>query len=299
MKHLARILVTLAWVGWVPLAIAQKEVRYPLPAKVMQAKSALIVCECPRDLAVAEPRARLELQRWGRFQVVERRNEADLVFVFSGNKYLGDYLTRDGPDKRPMSVDFTILTIVDPTTGENLWTDSRRWGSWRVDHATKDLIAELKEQIEDQTKKWTLNDILMCSVAPQFTELARLTPDDAMKKSKIGGNSVAGTPDHLILSSPNAPNFCKQAQLLIGAENRIVGFEVLATQADRLDVNEVIQQADQFEFSGGKNPNSDQVYFNAQSKDKKVFIQFEVEGHKSVLSRVRYFFSHEGSAGQP
>ena len=291
--HLARILVALAWVGWLPSAIGQSEVRYPLPTKVMQAKSALIVCECPRGLAVAEPRARVELLRWGRFQVVERREQADLVFLLSGNQYLGDYLTRDGPDKRPISVDFTILTLVDPTTGQNLWSDSRRWGAWRVDHATKDLISELKDQIEDQTKKWTLNDILICSVAPQLTELDRLTLDDVMRKSKIEGNSLTGTPDRLTFTSPNAPSFCQQAQLLVGADNRIVGFEVAATQADRLDVNEVIQQADQFEFSSGKKPNSDQVYFNAQSRDKKILIQFEVVGHRSVLSRVRYSFRDE------
>ena len=286
MKRLAQFLLILAWV-LPPSAAAQHS---HLSAKVLQAKSALIVCECPRGLAVAERRAVEELQRWGRFQLVPRREAADVVFLFSGNQYLGDYLTRDGPDPRPLSVDFTIMTLVDPRTGANLWSDSRRWGAWRVDHATKDLIAELKEQVEDQTKKWTLQDILMCSVTPLYAGFAHVPAEDALSKPDLGVSRMAGTLDRLVVNSPTAPDFCKQAQLLVGPDNRIVGFEVIASQADSLDLNEVIQQADQFDFTGGKYPNSDQTYFTAQSKDKKILIQFGVQGRKSALSRVRYSY---------
>lgn len=291
MKRLARYLLAFALAASsLPLADAQKETPARLPDEVMQAQRAVIVCECPRGLAVAEPRALQELQRWGRFRIVENRHEADLVFLFSANQYLGDYLTRDGPDKRPVSVDFTILTLIDPRTGANLWSDSRRWGSWRVDHATKDLIAELREQIEDQTKRWTLADILMCSVAPQITRFAQMTAEAALSRPEFGISRIAGSPDRLAFSSAEAPDFCRQAQLVVGADSQIVAFEVVASQADSLDVNEVIQQADQFDFTGGKYPDRDQTYFSALSKDKKVLIQFEVQGHRSVLSRVRYFF---------
>ena len=231
-----------------------------------------------------------ELQLWGRFQVVRNRHEADLVLLFSGNEYLGDYLTRDGPDERPVSVDFTILTVVDPKTGENLWSDSRRWGSWRVDHATKELIAELREQIEEQTRKWTLNDILMCGVNPELAAFAHLTAEEAVAKFESGVSRIAGSPDRLTLNSPVAPDFCKQAQLVVSPDNRIIAFEVLASQADSLEVTEVLQQADRFDFAGGKDTDSDQVYFSAQSKDRKILIRFEVQGHKSVLSWVRYSY---------
>ena len=290
MMRLVRFVVVFALAQLLPSAAAQKEVRASLPAEVMQAQSALIVCECPRGLAVAERRALQELQRWGRFRIVERRKEADLVFLFSGNEYLGDYLTRDGPDKRPVSVDFTIMTLIDPHTGANLWSDSRRWGSWRVDHATKDLIAELREQIEDQTKKWTLNEILMCSVAPQLTGFAHLTVEAALSKSEFGVKRIAESPDRLTFNSPSVPEFCRRAQLMVGPDGRIAAFEVVASLADSLDVNEVLQQADQFDFTGGKYPDSDQTYFSALSKDKKILIQFQVQGHRSALSLVRYFF---------
>jgi hypothetical protein len=288
MKRLAKLLIILAGAGLLPSAIARKQER--LSAKVMQAKSALIVCECPRGMAVAESRALHELQLWGRFQMVRNRHEADLVLLFSANEYLGDYLTRDGPDKRPVSVDFTILTVVDPKTGENLWSDSRRWGSWRVDHATSELIAEFRGQIEEQTRKWTLNDILMCGVNPELGAFAHLTAEEALARSASGVGRIAGSVDRLTLNSPIAPDFCKQAQLVVSPDNRIVAFEVLATQADSLEVTEVLQQADRFDFAGGKDTDGDQVYFSAQSKDKKILIRFEVQGHRSVLSRVRYSY---------
>ena len=294
MKRLAQFLVILilAGAGLLPSAVAKKQGRLPLSPKVMEAKSALIVCECPRGMAVAEDRALQELQLWGRFQIVHHRDKADLVFLFSGNQYLGDYLTRDGPDKRPVSVDFTIMTVVDPNTGENLWSDSRRWGSWRVDHATKELIAEFRQQIEGQTKKWTLNDILICSISPDLAAFANLTAEQALALAKSGSDvsRIAGSPDRLTLDSPAAPEFCKRAQLVVSPNNRIVAFEVPASLADSLDLTEVLQEADRFDFAGGKDTDSDQVYFNAQSKDKKILIRFEVLGHKSVLSWVRYSY---------
>jgi len=293
MKRLAQFLVilSLAGAGLLPSALG-KQGRLPLSPKVMQAKSALIVCECPRGLAVAEGRALQELQLWGRFQIVHRRDQADLVFLFSANEYLGDYLTRDGPDKRPVSVDFTIMTVVDPHTGENLWSDSRRWGSWRVDHATRDLIAEFRQLIEGQTKKWTLDDILMCSVSPGLATFANLTAEQALALAKSGSgiSRIAGSPDRLTLDSPEAPQFCQRAELVVSPENKIVAFEVPASLSDSLDVSEVLQQADRFDFAGGKNTDSNRVYFSAQSKDKKILIQFEVQGHKPVLSRVRYSY---------
>jgi hypothetical protein len=282
-----------AGVGLLPSAVCEKQEhsrQYHLPDKIMQAKSALIVCECPRGLAVAETRAVTELQHWGRFQLEQRREKADLVFLFSGNQYLGDYLTRDGPDRRPMSVDFTILTVVDAKTGENLWSDFRRWGSFRVDHATKDLIAEFRGQIEEQTKKWTLDDILVCSVSPELGGFAHLTAEEALAKPDLGVSRLAGSPDLLTVNPPLAPEFCKRAQLEVGPNGKIDAFVVRASQADTLDVNEVLRQADQFDFAGGKETDGDQVYFSAQRKDKKILIRFEVQGHRSVLSWVRFFY---------
>jgi hypothetical protein len=265
----------------IPSALARKTERPPLPAKIMQANSVYVDCVCPRGLAVARDIALQQLQSWGRFRISQQRRQTDLVFLFSGNPYLGDYVTRDGPDDRPVKVDFT---------GQTLWTDSRRWGSLRVRGATKDLIEELRQQMEEQVKRWSLNDILLCSVTPVYAGFAHLSPEEALAKSNSGSAKVSGAPEDLILTSPDAPAFCKRAEFLLNPERRIIGFKVCASRADDLDVGEVLQRADQFDFAGAKYSGSDQVYFNAQSKDRKILIQFNVDGHRSILSLVSFFY---------
>jgi hypothetical protein len=88
------------------------------------------------------------LTDWGRFDITPDPRKADLIFLFSANPYLGDYVTRDGPDKRPVAVDITYMDVVDPKTGESYWNDSKQWGAFFVARATKDLIAEFKQQLE-------------------------------------------------------------------------------------------------------------------------------------------------------
>jgi hypothetical protein len=121
-----------------------------LSAKVMQARSVYIDCDnCVRTMDKAPQAALEELGSWRRLDVVSDRNKADLIFLFSANPYLDDYLTRDRPDIRPVAIDFVYMNVIDPATGESLWSDSRRWGSFRVAGATKDLIVEFKQHLEE------------------------------------------------------------------------------------------------------------------------------------------------------
>ena len=120
--------------------------------KITQAKSVYIVCDgCVRGMAKARSAAVEALVDWRHFAVLSSPKNADLIFRFSANPYLGDYVTRDGPDTRPVNVDITYMNIVDPQTGQNLWEDARRWGSLRVSSATRDLIKELRVQLEEQS----------------------------------------------------------------------------------------------------------------------------------------------------
>lgn len=122
-----------------------------LPPKITQGKSVYIVCDtCLRGMAKAKVAAYQQLLDWNRFVVVPDRGKADLVFLFAANPYMGDYLTRDGPDPRPIRVDTTFMSVIDPHTGQNLWSDSKTAGSWRVGGATKDLIDEFRAQIDAQ-----------------------------------------------------------------------------------------------------------------------------------------------------
>jgi len=291
MRRLIKLLVVLSCAAViVPSALAKEKEHPLLPAKVMKASTVYVDCVCPRALAEAREAALAALQSWGRFQISQDRHETDLVFLFSGNPYLGDYITRDGPDTRPVFIESTIMTVIDPKTGASLWTDYRRWGSWRVRGATKDLINGLREEMENQIKRWSLDDILMCSVTPTYAGFSQLTAEEALAKSASGTEKVTGTPDRLLLTSSGAPDFCKQARFLFSPGHRIIGYQVSASRADELEMGDILQRADRFDFNSGKYANGDQVYFNVQSKDKKLLIEFNVEGHRSILSQVSYFY---------
>jgi len=65
--------------------------------------------------ALAQPK------RWGRFQIVKERKQADLIFILSADPYNGGYI-------RQAPVRYVFLTVLDPKTGDTLWSDSHRWG---------------------------------------------------------------------------------------------------------------------------------------------------------------------------
>jgi hypothetical protein len=124
-----------------------------LPQKLVQATSVYIDCDaCPRGMSAAWQAAFDELEDWKRFDITPDPKKADVIFVFAANPYLGDYVTRDGPDKRPVNIRITYMNAVDPKTGENLWGDSRDWGSLFVARATRDLIKELKSRLEQESQ---------------------------------------------------------------------------------------------------------------------------------------------------
>jgi hypothetical protein len=124
------------------------EILIALPAKIAEAKSVYIDCDnCLRGMAAAWKAAFEVLEDWGRYDVTPDAKKADLIFLFSANPYLGDYVTRDGPDTRPVKVDITYMNVVDPQTGADLWGDSRHWGSFMVARATRSLIEQLRTQL--------------------------------------------------------------------------------------------------------------------------------------------------------
>jgi len=119
-----------------------------LSPKITHARSVYIDCNaCPRAMANAWSAAFQALAEWGRFDITPDPKKADLIFLFAANPYFGDYITRDGPDTRPVFIKTTYMDVIDPGTGKSLWGDSRQWGSWFVSEATRDLFIEFKEQV--------------------------------------------------------------------------------------------------------------------------------------------------------
>jgi len=120
-----------------------------LSAKVTQAKSVYIDCDsCVRGMEKASRAAIESLTDWKRFTLVQDPKKADLVFLFSANPYQGDYVTRQGPDQRPVQIVNTYMDVIDPRTGASLWGDASVSGSWRVAGGTKSLISEFRGRLE-------------------------------------------------------------------------------------------------------------------------------------------------------
>ena len=261
----------------------------PLSVKILQAKTVYLDCDCRKEMAVSVPSALAELLDWGRYQLSPDRHHADLILLYSMNPYLGDYLTRDGPDKRPALVDYTILTVIDGHTGQYLWTDYKRWGYMLVSEASRSLMHEFRLAVAAQVKSRNFDDILSCSNSPVYAAFANLTAAEALTRPEFEVARETGAPNQLTFDAPNAPDFCKRAQLVVGEDNKIVGFEVLPSAADTLDVGELIQQADQFDFAGGKDA-TDKPYFTAERKDKKLVIEYSMQGRVPILTRVRYLY---------
>jgi hypothetical protein len=98
-----------------------------------------------------------ELQKWGRFQVVRRRGDADLLFVLTSEVYIDDL------DKPPYNGDFepdllrlphkpayAYLTVLDAVSGKKLWASSHAWGGLLTgfNSAGRRLISRLRRQVE-------------------------------------------------------------------------------------------------------------------------------------------------------
>jgi hypothetical protein len=273
------------------LCAAAQDGGFPALGRIKRANTVAIDCSaCPRSLAQAGKVARQQLQAWDRFEIVEDPKQADLVLMFSANPYLGDYLTRKGPDTRPVRIDGVIMTVIDPHTGQELWSDSKRWGSWRVASATKALIEELRGEMEVESKQWTLDDVLRCSETGVYQQFGGLSPGEALAKPELGARPAPDDADRLIVQSSETPDFCKRAQLIVGADGKIHGFEVVTTESDSLDVADVLARADRFAFTSGKDASTQQVYFIAQTRDGKMSIQFIEQGRRAALARVKYLF---------
>jgi hypothetical protein len=260
----------------------------PLSIKILQAKTVYVDCDCRKEMAVSVASALPELLDWGRYQLSPDRHHADLILMFSMNPYLNDYLTRDGPDKRPALVDYTILSVIDAHTGELLWNDYERSGYMLVSYASRSLMHEFRMVVAQQIKSRTLDDLLQCSSSPVYAAFSYLTLEEALSPEfEVARETDA--PNQLTFAPPNAPDFCKRAQLIVSQDNKIVGFEVLPAAADTLDLGELIQQADQFDFAGGKDA-TNKPYFTAERKDKKILIEYNMQGRIPVLTRVRYLY---------
>src|SRR5258705_11297968 len=92
---------------------AKEKQHLPLPATVLAAKTVFI--DNQTGMAKLGDRAYEELKKWGRFQIVADRKQADLIFLLTAQEHDGGYVTTGGGQTGTVDSSGNIRTSSDPT----------------------------------------------------------------------------------------------------------------------------------------------------------------------------------------
>jgi len=165
MRHRCAMLFAISYLAFCTFTLAKEKHHLPLPPQITTAKT--IYIDNQSGMAKLGDRAYEQLTKWGRWQVIPDRQKADLVLLLSAHQYNGGYVgsTTGSVDENgninatssstPVTVGYTYITVVDPKTGDNLWSDSKRWGNLYTGFhsATKGLVDELMKRISEEEGK--------------------------------------------------------------------------------------------------------------------------------------------------
>jgi hypothetical protein len=134
--------------------------------RILSAKSVYFKNETGSDAVGKNAVARL--RKWGKFQLVADSKQADLIFLLSADPYKGGniifasgqtgsiengHVTEDpvpNYNKQPPTR-CAYLTVIDPKTGDNLWSDKHLWGGLLT--GFNSVGERLVKELENQTKK--------------------------------------------------------------------------------------------------------------------------------------------------
>lgn len=155
------LLVAIA-VSCAPPLFAQKQLAQS--PRILNAKTVCFLNQTGSD-SVGD-HALAQLKKWGKFQLVSDPKKADLVFLLSADPYKGGNVLLAGgqtgsidehghisedqvPNYNKASpTRYAYLTVIDPKTGENLWSDQHAWGGLLTGHDSvgASLIAKLAKE---------------------------------------------------------------------------------------------------------------------------------------------------------
>jgi hypothetical protein len=148
------------------LPLFAKHEKMPLPPQVMNAKT--VYLDNQSGIADLGDKAYDEMKKWGRYQIVDSADKADIVLLLSAKEYVGGYTsstyhnttgnvdnygnvnahTYGSGSSRAMVTGTTFITLVDTKTGASLWADAKPWGKWKS--ATRGLVKALRDRVQDQ-----------------------------------------------------------------------------------------------------------------------------------------------------
>jgi hypothetical protein len=162
---LLAVLLTLCALPAMALGRNKQPIQHaPLPAKVMQATTIYIQNQT-NDPGIAD-KAYTQLKNWGRYQIVDSKEHADVLLVFalteshrqrSGSGFVSLYNSKSNaytygsiPDGPSITTRIsTLMQVVDPKTSDVLWADQQ---PWRHKHTgTQKLLLALRQRIEEQS----------------------------------------------------------------------------------------------------------------------------------------------------
>ena len=146
------------------VVVAQKQLAQS--PRILSAKTAYFNNQTGSD-AVGR-NALAQLKRWGKFQLLADSKQADLIFLLSADPYKGGniilasgqtgsiddgHITEDPiPNYNKQSpTRYAYLTVIDPKTGNNLWSDKHLWGGLLT--GFNSVGERLIKKLEKQTKK--------------------------------------------------------------------------------------------------------------------------------------------------
>jgi hypothetical protein len=121
--------------------------RAPLPAKLKSAKTAFLVND--GVWYKVHDKFYAELKKWGRFQIVESKEEADIVIVLStrAGELGGAVAVPSGQVVVGGSESKFFLRISDAKDGTPLWSDSTG-EAMLVSNSAKRFVKTLKQRME-------------------------------------------------------------------------------------------------------------------------------------------------------
>lgn len=126
----------------------------PLPDKIRHAKTVFLLNEAGDGKAIDALYS--AVKSWGKFEIVQDRSKADLVFLFSDKSnyiYAGASTTgaRIGTQTNTTTMAYPVnmrsfyLRVLDSGSGEALWTESRIM-YWTPSKTAKLLVERLKDR---------------------------------------------------------------------------------------------------------------------------------------------------------
>jgi hypothetical protein len=148
-----------------PSVAAQKQ--FARSRRILSAKAVYFDNQTGSD-AVGDS-ALAQLKKWGRFQIVQDRKSADLVFLLSADPYNGGSILMSGgqtgtidrgghveedpvPNYSNQSPSrYAYLTVIDASTGDKLWSEEHVWGGLLT--GFNSVGSRLIKDLEKQSKK--------------------------------------------------------------------------------------------------------------------------------------------------